>query len=207
MQWRQTRFFAGIEAVLSIIRELFVQKIRPSQLKQADQARSFYVASPAAGTTRADMLKPSYWAPLALILNAGDRIDALAPSGLWYLSLVVLSRNDYGLRIGEIRYCEFTAPVADDVHCDISFAGPLEKWRVVRNGLIYNQGFPTKEAAQKWFSEATYLHRPIASTIGGEEEAARIKSDAAAPVPAAHQAQVRGAGQPIASTSGEVAAT
>ena len=62
-----------------------MQKIRPSQLKQADQARSFYVASPAAGTTRADMLKPSYWAPLALILNAGDRIDALEPSGLWYL--------------------------------------------------------------------------------------------------------------------------
>ena len=85
MQWRQTRFFAGIDAVLSIIRELFVQKIRPSQLKQADQARSFYVASPAAGTTRADVLKPSYWAPLALILNAGDRIDALEPSGLWYL--------------------------------------------------------------------------------------------------------------------------
>ena len=171
----------------SIIREASVQKILPSQLKQADQARSFYVASPAAGTTRADMLQPSYWAPLALLLNAGDRIDALEADGLWYLSLVVLSRNDYGLRMGEIGYCECPAPAANDEQCEISFAGPVEKWRVVRNGIIYNQGLPTKEAAQKWFREASYLHEPITSAICGEEEVARIKSEAAAPVPATHQ--------------------
>ena len=190
----------------SIIRETSVQKILPSQLKQADQARSFYVASPAAGTTRADMLKPSYWAPLALLLNAGDRIDALEPEGLWYLSLVVLSRNDYGLRMGEIGYTEFAAPVANDGQCEISFAGPVEKWRVVRNGIIYNQGLPTKEAAQKWFREATYLHRPIAGAIGGEEEAASIKSEPSALVPAMHPVQVQGAAQP-GTMVGEVEAT
>ena len=168
---------AGTEAVWSIIREASVQKILPSQLKQADQARSFYVASPAAGTTRADMLKPSYWAPLALLLNAGDRIDALESDGLWYLSLIVLSRNDYGLRIGEIGYTEFAAPVANDGQCEISFAGPVEKWRVIRNGIIYNQGFPTKEAAQKWFKEATYLHRPITGANGGEEEVGLVKPE------------------------------
>ena len=197
---------AGTEAVRSIIRETSMQKILPSQLKQADQARSFYVASPAAGTTRADMLKPNYWAPLALLLNAGDRIDALEPEGLWYLSLVVLSRNDYGLRMGEIGYTEFAASVANDGQCEISFGGPFEKWRVVRNGIIYNQGLPTKEAAQKWFREATYLHRPTSSAIGREEGVARIKSEATQSGPAMDQVQGRGSGRLITSTAGEALA-
>lgn len=183
-----------------------MQKILPSQLKQADQARSFYVASPAAGTTRADMLKPSYWAPLALLLNAGDRIDALEPDGLWYLSLVVLSRSDYGLRMGELGYCEFPVPVAEDRRCEISFAGPIEKWRVVRNGVIHRQGFATKEAAQKWFREASYLHRPTSGAIGREEGVARIKSEATQPGPAMDQVQVRGSGRLITSTAGEAPA-
>lgn len=191
----------------SIIGETSVQKILLSQLKQADQARSFYVASPAAGTTRADMLKPSYWAPLASILNAGDRIDALAPDGLWYLSLVVLSRNDYGLRMGEIGYTEFATPVANDGQCEISYAGPVEKWRVVRNGVVHNQGFATKEAAQKWFREATYLHRPLPGAMGGEKELARIKSEPSALVPAVKMMEVRGAAQQVTSAAGEVAAT
>lgn len=134
-------------------------KILEKSFSLADYARQVFVARPVAGTTIDDVLNESYWANVAKKVNPHDIIEVVPEDGSFYAKLIITSRGNLWARVHKLEYVVIgAAPVANKKPVegfDIAWAGPNDKWRVVRkeDKSVVGKNFSSREDADKWLGE------------------------------------------------------
>lgn len=127
----------------------------------AEYARVVFAHTPALATKYEDLLDPAYWANVAHKFKPTCRVEVLAEDLSWYAELVVISNSRTWAKMAPLHYVKLTAtkkPAKEsdldhDVKgYDISFAGQVKKYRVVRKSdkVEIRDGIPTEEEANIW---------------------------------------------------------
>lgn len=135
-------------------------KILEKSFSQADYARQSFVARPAAGTPISDVMSNDYWSHVARKINPHDIIEVVPEDGAYYAKLLVLGRGNLWVKVYQLEYVEIEANTekvgeSDIKKFDVAFAGPHDKWRVVRktDKLVVEKNFQSREDAEKWLGE------------------------------------------------------
>ncbi|NDG18445.1 MAG: hypothetical protein EB117_09255 [Betaproteobacteria bacterium] len=134
-------------------------KILEKSFSLADYARQTFVARPAAGTTIDDVLNENYWSNVAKKMNPHDIIEVVPEDGAFYAKLIITSRGNLWARVHKLEHVVIgAAPVANKKPVEgfeIGWAGPNDKWRVVRkeDKAVVGKNFTSREDADKWLGE------------------------------------------------------
>ncbi len=134
-------------------------KILEKSFSLVDYARQTFVARPATGTTIEDVLDENYWSHVAKKVNPHDIIEVVPEDGSFYAKLLVTSRGGLWVRVAKLECVSLiAAPVAAKKPVDgfeIGWAGPNDKWRVVRKGdkMVVGKNFTSREDADKWLND------------------------------------------------------
>lgn len=144
-------------------------KIRSGQIKQAEFARVVHYATPDAGTTVEQMMKPEFWANVAEKIKTGDRIEVVPVDGSYFVEFIVRlsSRNSvvvFPLRIVPLE--QNAAALSEDEDPDF-----YVKWRggakfcVMRksDNTPVIENIETKEQAFREMSDYIKVHKPRAA--------------------------------------------
>lgn len=132
--------------------------LMPERFGIAEFKRTDHIADIPLSVTLEQAMEPSYWAHVAVDLNAGDHIELRAEDGSWHAYLVVAyaERNyarvvlDHVLRM----VVDTSVPITSQKH-RVEWKGPLHKHCVIRlsDSEIIKDGFRTKEEASIWMGE------------------------------------------------------
>lgn len=128
--------------------------IKP-QFRLAEYVRSTWSATPQAGTSPEEILKPEFWAHVAPELKAGDHIEVSPESGEWLVELLVRATGAAGIVVHPLHVHNFTAPdLPESKDYEVKFGGSTAKWRVIRRAdrHVVVEGLPTREAAEAWLA-------------------------------------------------------
>lgn len=127
---------------------------KPTNIENAEYARTVYQVKPEISVTVKDMLEPDYWAHVAKTLRAGDRIEAVPEDRHYFAEFFVLAASTNWAKLVLLRE---TTLIKDNEKSvtdgfSIGFAGP-HKWRVTRGQEVLSKGHDDKDAAARWLSD------------------------------------------------------
>lgn len=128
------------------------------RMKLAEHARNVHVVSVPAGTSKDDVLVPSYWAHVAHQIKPKDRMELWAEDRSWFADAIVVKASRLEVHLRTVSYLDMDAvaePVAarkDGYHVD--YGGPVDLYRVVRDGdaKVMTLGL-TKAEADQWIAD------------------------------------------------------
>jgi hypothetical protein len=137
-------------------------QLAPNRVMLAEQARNTWHANPESGTPADALLDAKYWAHYAvnqsIQIRPGDRIEAYADDGSYFLELLVRDVARGGIRVAELRRKEFdkveAAGEAIDGHL-IKWQGAKLKWTVIRaaDQKRLSDGHADKQQAYDWLRQ------------------------------------------------------
>ena len=128
--------------------------LNESLFKQAEFQRNVWLAAPPAGTAFRDMLEPAYWAHVGTKLRPGDRIEVTPEDMTFFAELFVRDAGRLFAHVVELRHIPFeqTAAATNVGAYSVAWAGPVHKFRVVRNsdGAVVQHGFANRDGALRF---------------------------------------------------------
>lgn len=138
-----------------------------SRFQGAEYARMNYVYTVEAGTPYDELFEPSFWAHVASEkqIRPFDIFEIRPDEGTYFAELLVVEAERNFVRVLEIRYVDLTkakksAPINADNGFVVQWAGPHDKFRVVRpakkpgeSNAVMKAGFADKDSAQAWLAE------------------------------------------------------
>lgn len=143
--------------------------LRASRFQQADHFFTTYAVNAEAGHTIEDVEKPEYWAHVARQARPMDEIVVRADDGSYYARFLVLDSGDTWLKLHRLIHVELQKQASRDVlsrdgEYKISWAGPHDKWRVVRlsDSEKLVSGLASRDAADDWVREYRKVIAPRA---------------------------------------------
>ena len=130
-------------------------KLIQPQFRQAEFNRTIWAATPQAGTTKDEIIKPEFWVHVADKLKIGDRLEVSPESGEWLAELIVRATGAGGPVVHVLHFHAFTAtelPAGSDY--EVKYSGASAKWRVIRKAdrHVLVEGLQTREAAENWLA-------------------------------------------------------
>jgi len=129
-------------------------KLSPVNIEQAEAIRMVWSVMPDPEVTVDDMLKPDYWAHVAMKLRPGDRIEAMPADRNYLAKFIVLGRDRLWAKVVLISYV--VVYDKDEVPADegyiVSFV-PSQKWRVVKGNDVLTKDHDDKQSALVWLKE------------------------------------------------------
>jgi len=127
---------------------------RPTSIEASDFARTIWQVKPEIKAKVKDLLEPEYWAHVAKIMKAGDRIEAIPEDRHYYAEFFVLAASSNWAKLVLLR--EITLIKDNETSVtegfSIGFAGN-HKWRVTRGKEVLSKGHEDKEAATSWLNK------------------------------------------------------
>ena len=130
-------------------------KITEARFKPAEFTRNVFSVAPEADTGFEELLTPEYWCHVAPKMRAGDRIEAVAEDGAWFLELFVTSAGRNWATVALLRFVELseqTTPVDAESAFAIVWRGTTRMHTVTRKSdkQVIREGFPTAKNARDW---------------------------------------------------------
>jgi hypothetical protein len=111
---------------------------------------------PEAGTPFERVLEADYWANIAAKMRAGDTLIVMPDDGAWRAELLVWDVGHNYAQVSQVWKAErpqfAAAPGLSEDDFEVSFAGPIKKWRVIRKSdrAELKDGLPTRPSAEGW---------------------------------------------------------
>lgn len=137
--------------------------IQSAHLTPAEFKRTVFYASPLTGTKPEDLLDPEYWVHVARSLAPGNKIEAFAEDGSFYVELLVLGPIAGGVKVAFLFEPKvFAEATIEDIIYDghtLRYAGNRRKWTVTRNAagrkpaVLLRDGFANSEDARTYVKE------------------------------------------------------
>jgi hypothetical protein len=130
-----------------------------NRLKQAEFTRTVWSVTPEPGTTREQVLTPSYWAHVAKSLRPGDRIEVTPEGAEWLVELYVRSATPTSAVVFVLRdvtFGEAAKPAGGDY--EVKHRGSAG-WSVIRKSdktIAFEKG-ENREQAEAWVAANTEL--------------------------------------------------
>lgn len=97
------------------------------------------------------LMVPATWRNVARKASRHDRIIVDAEDGSWTQTFLVRDQSAEAIWLSKIG--ERTDPVVGiEVHTgyEIRHRGPINKWSVIKGGILQSEGHETKQAAELW---------------------------------------------------------
>jgi hypothetical protein len=137
--------------------------IQNSRLTPAEFKRTIFYASPSVGTSPDDLLSPDYWRHVRRNLAPGNKIEAFAEDGSFYVELIVLGFSDDGVKVEflfepKVFAVSSVADIVFEGHT-LRHAGQHRQWIVIRNAkgkkpaATLREGFSNSEDARSYVKE------------------------------------------------------
>ena len=130
-------------------------QITAPRIEQAEFVRNVLHATPEAGTSHEEMLKPEYWTHVAKQLKPGTIIQAVPEDGLWFAEFYVVAASRTWAKVSLLRFHELSEIATPDVvdkgaEYKVEWGGAVHKWRLVRlsDKQVIKKEMQSKEDAQ-----------------------------------------------------------
>jgi hypothetical protein len=97
-------------------------------------------------------LDEAFWAHLTTRLIPGDTLVVRPDSGSWQLELNVVTAGHNFVHVHEVSRCDLVPakmPAKLPSLYKVEFAGPIHKWRFLRDGKMMRDGYATEALAQR----------------------------------------------------------
>lgn len=136
--------------------------IDPARFSLTEHKNQDWTLTAEEGTTIETVLKPEFFANIAVNLRPYDKIHVRVDTGDWYAELLVLQAERNWARVCVLRYLDFTEeterssePVTADsplMDYKIQFRGPHLKYSVIRksDNEVLKEKCENKGEAQFW---------------------------------------------------------
>lgn len=131
------------------------------RLKGAEYERIVHVATPGAGHTREDMLRPAYWSHVSPKLKPYDRVEVRAEDGTYFGELLVLACDRTWARMYVLEWHQLSTQdvsLTEAVSASSKFEvkhTPGLRWHVVRKSdrQVMMKDGQTRDEAETWVKE------------------------------------------------------
>lgn len=114
-------------------------KINQTRMQSGDFVRNLWVVTAEQGTTKEDILTPSYWSHVASQFRPYDRIEVRVDDGTYFAELLILSCDRTWAKVKELSFNSLTTSDVSQTQAseemaefDIQWKGPVNKWSVIR---------------------------------------------------------------------------
>lgn len=108
-------------------------QVNPARMKGAEYERTLWVVTAEAGTTREDLLQPSYWAHVAGQLKAYDRLEVRADDDTFYAEYLVLGVSHVSAKVWELNWQALSkSDLPESGLYRVDWGGPHNKWVIIR---------------------------------------------------------------------------
>ena len=121
--------------------------------KQAEQIRNIWHVQANIGVTQEQFLDETYWAHVAKMLRAGDRIEIMPEDNAYFAELMVLATGRLYAQVELMRFVTFDKPspqAGAAAEFRIDWGGSISKYRVLRNDDVLSENHETEKAAYRW---------------------------------------------------------
>lgn len=139
----------------AVVKENRNLQLRPGKFALAESKNHLWHAIVEFGTRREDVLKPEFWAYVAVKFIPRDQIDVFAEDGTFYSRLLVVRCDRTWASVTELQFVDLTKvkSVADQVSGDynVRFLGP-KGWSVIRkvDNAVLQDKLHSEENAKDW---------------------------------------------------------
>jgi len=124
------------------------------KFKGAEYARNIWSATSAVGVALEDVLKPEYWAHVAMKLTPSDRIEVVAEDGSFFAELYVQDKDKTWAKVFLLRHVVLDPLEKIDPTLDfkVDWRGPANRYGVIRksDNTVIKDGFATKGEAARF---------------------------------------------------------
>lgn len=121
-------------------------------VRHAQKTRVVYAAQVPVGLSQDDLLKPDLWVNIAPRLRPTDQIEVFPEDMAYFARLLVIGVSSAGanLHLLELQNLESSIEEMESSQYDVRWAGPADRFRVVRvsDGHVIEKNFQTK--AEGW---------------------------------------------------------
>ena len=127
---------------------------KPTNLEEDVVARKIWCVTPEVAVTVKDMLNPKYWAHVARMLRAGERIEAVPADRHYFAEFFVLGASDNWAQVILLRETVLIKDNKQTTSGGYTVGwNATDKWRVTQDGNVLTTGHDDKKAAEKWLKE------------------------------------------------------
>jgi len=138
-------------------KERKIEQIIPGRVREAQYARTHWNCIVPAGTLPEDLLKPEFWAHVAVKMKPQDQVEAWSDDGTWYAEYVVRAADRNWALLAPKTKVVFTAadiPRPDEPY-SVTYRGNLDQWSVVRksDGSVLFKDGRTQDEATAWMRQ------------------------------------------------------
>ena len=108
------------------------------------------------GVTPEQCMDEAFWCHLGTRFIPGDTLNVRPDDSAWQLTLNVVNCGPQFAQVHKIAFCELAPATPREPMPSIykvDFAGPIHKWRFLREGKMMRDGFATEALAQRAASQ------------------------------------------------------
>ena len=133
-------------------------KINMTRMKSGDFVRNLWVVTAEQGTTKEDIMTPSYWSHVASQFRPYDRIEVRVDDGVYFAELLILACDRTWAKVHELTFHSLTTSDVSltqaEPEFDVQWKGPVNKWSVIRksDSESIKKGMESKEEANKFLT-------------------------------------------------------
>jgi len=122
------------------------------RLSLEDEVNTRFRVTVKQGVTREQCLDESFWAHVSMRMSPGDTITVRPDDMAWELVLHVVNVGPQFAHVLEKAFYNLKPPTPiaklPSIY-KVEFAGPIHKWRFLRDGKMMRDGFATEDLAQR----------------------------------------------------------
>jgi hypothetical protein len=125
--------------------------IKPTNIDISEYSRTVWQVKPAIELEIEDLLKPDYWAHVAIKMKPGDRIEAIPEDKHYFAEFFVMACASNWAKVKLLRIVTLIEE-NDATEIDgytIKWAGPHDKFRVLAGNEVISKGHADKESAMQ----------------------------------------------------------
>ena len=132
-----------------------VRKLNEVDFSLTESVQMFITVTPPVGTTREDMLTPSFWTHVARRMKPMSEVRAMPRDGNWYGVYLVIYADQSHARVKELSFHDLDSVADPSVEADqyfVKFISPPVRYGVIRksDNHVMKDRFQTRESALDW---------------------------------------------------------
>jgi len=110
-----------------------------NRMKSGDFVRTLWVVTAEQGTTKEDIMNPSYWSHVAAQFRPYDRIEVRVDDGVYFAELLILACDRTWAKVKELSFhsltnsdVSMTQAEEEMAEFEVLWKGPVNKFSVIR---------------------------------------------------------------------------
>jgi len=114
-------------------------KVNMNRMKSGDFVRTLWVVTAEQGTTKEDIMNPSYWSHVAAQFRPYDRIEVRVDDGVYFAELLILACDRTWAKVKELSFhsltnsdVSMTQAEEEMAEFEVLWKGPVNKFSVIR---------------------------------------------------------------------------